>query len=68
MSESVNQFYLLGSFSCIEDFVLCLYCLLGIHGNRLLRDTLFEVMCNKKLFGKASLLVCVLSDCWASGD
>ena len=27
MSKSVNQVYLLGSFSCIEDFVLCLYCL-----------------------------------------
>ena len=44
MSESVNQFYLPGSFSCIEDFVLCLYYLLGVHGNRLLRDTLFEVI------------------------
>ena len=44
MSESVNQFHLLGSFSCIEDFVLSLYYLLGVHGNRLLRDTLFEVI------------------------
>ena len=43
MSKSVNQVYLLGSFSCIEDFVLCLY-YLRVHGNRLLRYTLFEAI------------------------
>lgn len=59
MSKSVNQVYLLGSFSCIEDFVLCLYCLFTCSWKPSVKIYSVRGNCvNKKLFGKVSLLVC----------
>ena len=56
MSKSVNQVYLLGSFSCIEDFVLCLYCLFtcswkpsvkiySVQGNCVIKSYLAKCLC-----------------------
>ena len=57
MSKSVNQVYLLGSFSCIEDFVLCLYCLFTCSWKPSVKIYSVRGNCvNKKLFGKVSLL------------
>ena len=59
MSKSVNQVYLLGSFSCIEDFVLCLYGLFTCSWKPSVKIYSVRGNCvNKKLFGKVSLLVC----------
>ena len=56
MSKSVNQVYLLGSFSCIEDLVLCLYCLFtcswkssvkiySVQGNCVIKSYLAKCLC-----------------------
>ena len=59
MSKSVNQVYLLGSFSCIEDFVLCLYSLFTCSWKPSVKIYSVRGNCvNKRLFGKVSLLVC----------